>query len=66
MKQARGICRGVESWRAEFLKVVIISAILYNVFMETRNIFENLSCIDHRYSLSEAEVFAGLSKYISE
>lgn len=34
--------------------------------METRNIFENLSCIDHRYSLSEAEVFAGLSKYISE
>ena len=34
--------------------------------METRNIFENLSCIDHRYSLSEADVFAGLSKYISE
>ncbi len=34
--------------------------------METRNIFENLSCIDHRYSLSESEVFAGLSKYISE
>lgn len=22
--------------------------------METRNIFENLSCIDHRYALSEA------------
>ena len=34
--------------------------------METRNIFENLSCIDHRYSLSEADAFAGLSKYISE
>ncbi|AEB13251.1 MULTISPECIES: lyase family protein [Treponema] len=34
--------------------------------METRNIFENISCIDHRYSLSEAEVFNGLSKYISE
>ncbi len=34
--------------------------------METRNIFENLSCIDHRYSLSEKEVFEGLSKYISE
>lgn len=34
--------------------------------METRNIFENISCIDHRYSLSEAEVFSGLSKYISE
>ncbi len=34
--------------------------------METRNIFENISCIDHRYSLSEAEIFNGLSKYISE
>ncbi|MBQ5400382.1 MAG: adenylosuccinate lyase, partial [Treponema sp.] len=34
--------------------------------METRNIFENISCIDHRYSLSEAPVFEGLSKYISE
>lgn len=34
--------------------------------METRNIFENISCIDHRYSLSETEVFNGLSKYISE
>ena len=34
--------------------------------METRNIFENLSCIDHRYSLSESDVFSGLSKYISE
>ena len=34
--------------------------------METRNIFENLSCIDHRYSLSEKAAFDGLSKYISE
>ena len=34
--------------------------------METRNIFENLSCIDHRYSLSEKDAFDGLSKYISE
>ncbi|MDE7391992.1 MAG: adenylosuccinate lyase [Treponemataceae bacterium] len=34
--------------------------------METRNIFENLSCIDHRYSLSEKAVFDGLSQYISE
>jgi len=34
--------------------------------METRNIFENISCIDHRYSLSEAAAFDGLSKYISE
>lgn len=34
--------------------------------METRNIFDNLSCIDHRYSLSEAAVFEGLSQYISE
>ncbi|MBO7123775.1 MAG: adenylosuccinate lyase [Treponema sp.] len=34
--------------------------------METRNIFENISCIDHRYSLSEAKAFEGLSKYISE
>ncbi|MCR5725175.1 MAG: adenylosuccinate lyase [Treponema sp.] len=34
--------------------------------METRNIFENLSCIDHRYSLSEAAVFEGLSRHISE
>ncbi|MCR5285096.1 MAG: adenylosuccinate lyase [Treponema sp.] len=35
--------------------------------METRNIFENLSCIDHRYSVSEeAEQFALLSAYISE
>ena len=34
--------------------------------METRNIFENLSCIDHRYSISEKAVFDGLSQYISE
>ena len=34
--------------------------------MESRNIFENISCIDHRYSLSEAKAFEGLSKYISE
>ncbi len=34
--------------------------------METRNIFENISCLDHRYSLSEKEVFAKLSEYISE
>jgi len=34
--------------------------------METRNIFENISCIDHRYSISEAKAFEGLSKYISE
>ena len=49
-----------------FVIIVILRAILYNGFMETRNIFENLSCIDHRYSLSEADAFAGLSKYISE
>ncbi len=34
--------------------------------METRNIFFYFSCIDHRYSLSEAKAFEGLSKYISE
>ncbi|MCR5289986.1 MAG: adenylosuccinate lyase [Treponema sp.] len=34
--------------------------------MKTRNIFDNLSAIDHRYSLSEAAVFDGLSSYISE
>ena len=43
-----------------------IRKIRYTLSMETRNIFENLSCIDHRYSLSEADAFAGLSKYISE
>lgn len=34
--------------------------------METRTIFENLSPIDHRYSLSERKAFEGLSTYISE
>ena len=34
--------------------------------METRNIFENISCIDHRYSLSESDAFKKLSSYISE
>ncbi|QTQ15581.1 lyase family protein [Treponema parvum] len=34
--------------------------------METRNIFDNLSCIDHRYSLSESSVFKELSECISE
>ena len=34
--------------------------------METRNIFENISSLDHRYSLSEKAVFDGLSQYISE
>lgn len=34
--------------------------------MEARNIFANLSCIDHRYSLSEATVFEKLSHTLSE
>ena len=34
--------------------------------MENRNIFENLSCLDHRYSISEKAVFEKLSAYISE
>jgi adenylosuccinate lyase len=34
--------------------------------METRNIFENLSPLDHRYSLSEKEVYNNLARYISE
>ncbi|MBP5283450.1 MAG: adenylosuccinate lyase, partial [Treponema sp.] len=34
--------------------------------METRGIFENISCIDHRYSLSEKDAFDSLSGYISE
>ncbi|MBO4404130.1 MAG: adenylosuccinate lyase [Treponema sp.] len=34
--------------------------------METRGIFENISCIDHRYSLSEKDAFDLLSGYISE
>ncbi len=34
--------------------------------MDTRSIFENISPVDHRYSLSESESFKGLSSYISE
>ncbi|MCM1321673.1 MAG: lyase family protein [Bacteroides sp.] len=34
--------------------------------METRNIFLNISPLDHRYSLSEAAVFDSLSSFISE
>ena len=34
--------------------------------METRNIFLNISPIDHRYSLSESAVFDRLSSHISE
>ncbi len=34
--------------------------------MNTRNIFENISCLDHRYSLSEADIFDLLSSFISE
>lgn len=34
--------------------------------MKERNIFSNLSPIDHRYSLSERSVFDNLSLYISE
>nr|QCO92805.1 hypothetical protein [uncultured bacterium] len=34
--------------------------------METRNIFENLSPLDHRYSLSEKDVYTNLAQYISE
>lgn len=34
--------------------------------METRNIFLNISPLDHRYSLSESAVFDSLSSYISE
>lgn len=39
---------------------------LYTTRMETRSIFENLSPIDHRYSISEKAVFEKLSHYISE
>ena len=46
--------------------MVYIIGFRYTFRMETRNIFENLSCLDHRYSLSEADSFEGLSKYISE
>ena len=34
--------------------------------MENRNIFENISCLDHRYSLSEKEAFEKLSAHLSE
>lgn len=34
--------------------------------METRNIFSNLSPLDHRYYLSNRELFENLSKYLSE
>lgn len=34
--------------------------------METRNIFLNISPIDHRYSLSESAVYDKLASYISE
>ena len=34
--------------------------------METRSIFENISPLDHRYSISEKDVFKQLSLYISE
>lgn len=39
---------------------------LYTALMETRNIFLNISPVDHRYSLSEASVFDALSSHISE
>lgn len=38
----------------------------HSEFMESRNIFLNISPIDHRYSLSEADVFNKLSSFISE
>jgi adenylosuccinate lyase len=34
--------------------------------METRNIFANISPLDHRYSLSESSVYDTLSSFISE
>ncbi|MFP3042810.1 adenylosuccinate lyase [Treponema primitia] len=34
--------------------------------METRNIFQNISPIDHRYSISEKALFDSLSAWISE
>ena len=34
--------------------------------METRNIFFNISPLDHRYSLSEEQLFNTLSSYVSE
>ena len=38
----------------------------YNRNMISRDIFKNLSCIDHRYSLSESAVFDELSSCLSE
>ncbi|MDR2312961.1 MAG: adenylosuccinate lyase [Spirochaetaceae bacterium] len=34
--------------------------------METRNIFQNISPIDHRYSLSEKTLFDALARWLSE
>lgn len=34
--------------------------------METRNIFSNISPLDHRYSLADPSVFKNMSRYISE
>ncbi|MDR2073164.1 MAG: adenylosuccinate lyase [Spirochaetaceae bacterium] len=34
--------------------------------METRNIFQNISPIDHRYSLSEKALFSALARWLSE
>lgn len=46
------------------LNIFRLFAIIFS--METRNIFDNISCLDHRYSISEKSVFGNLSKYISE
>ena len=37
-----------------------------NAGMDNRNIFENISALDHRYSLSESDVFGKLSAALSE
>jgi len=34
--------------------------------MEARNIFQNISSIDHRYSIAESAVFQSLVPWISE
>jgi adenylosuccinate lyase len=34
--------------------------------MEARNIFRNISPLDHRYSISEQDVFDALAPWISE
>ncbi|MDR2509624.1 MAG: adenylosuccinate lyase [Spirochaetaceae bacterium] len=34
--------------------------------MLSRSIFQNISPLDHRYSVSESEMFSALSKYLSE